>query len=185
MPSSSRPPLHPLPFPTRRSSDLLRPQAPAARRRRQRLSGAVGLQRHRHRASQYGRWSRPAADQPAHQLLLPLGAAGNQRRGAERLRSEEHTSELQSLTNLVCPLHPDLLFILSLSLHDALPIFYGHKPQLHAVVDNGFREPSGSNGIAIAPANTVDGHALLLINPHTSFFFRSELQVTSDEGLNA
>jgi acyl-homoserine-lactone acylase len=29
------------------------------------------------------------------------------------------------------------------------------------------------------------GHALLLINPHTSFFFRSELQMTSDEGLNA
>jgi acyl-homoserine lactone acylase PvdQ len=47
------------------------------------------------------------------------------------------------------------------------------------------REPSGSNGIAIAPANTTDGHALLLINPHTSFYFRSELQMTSDEGLNA
>jgi acyl-homoserine-lactone acylase len=46
-------------------------------------------------------------------------------------------------------------------------------------------EPRGSNGIAIAPRNTVDGHALLLINPHTSFFFRSELQVASDEGLNA
>src|SRR3712207_687430 len=46
-------------------------------------------------------------------------------------------------------------------------------------------EPSGSNGIAIAPANTRDGRALLLINPHTSFFFRSEVQVTSDEGLNA
>ena len=29
-----------------------------------------------------------------------------------------------------------------------------------------------------------DGHALLLINPHTSHYFRSELQVTSDEGLN-
>ncbi|MEI9892249.1 MAG: penicillin acylase family protein [Caulobacteraceae bacterium] len=28
-------------------------------------------------------------------------------------------------------------------------------------------------------------HALLLINPHTSFYFRSELQMTSDEGLNA
>ena len=38
---------------------------------------------------------------------------------------------------------------------------------------------------AIAPANTVNRRALLLINPHTSFFFRSELQVTSDEGLNA
>ena len=46
-------------------------------------------------------------------------------------------------------------------------------------------EPSGSNGIAIAPQNTADGHALLLINPHTSFFFRSEMQVTSSEGLNA
>jgi len=46
-------------------------------------------------------------------------------------------------------------------------------------------EPTGSNGISIAPANTVDGNALLLINPHTSFFFRHEAHVTSDEGLNA
>jgi acyl-homoserine-lactone acylase len=46
-------------------------------------------------------------------------------------------------------------------------------------------EPGGSNGMAVAPANTVNHHALLLINPHTSFFFRSELQMTSDEGLNA
>ncbi len=46
-------------------------------------------------------------------------------------------------------------------------------------------EPTGSNGIAIAPSNTAGGHALLLINPHTSFFFRSELQVSSDEGLDA
>ena len=46
-------------------------------------------------------------------------------------------------------------------------------------------EPTGSNGIAIAPSNTSAHQPLLLINPHTSFFFRSELQVTSDEGLNA
>jgi acyl-homoserine-lactone acylase len=46
-------------------------------------------------------------------------------------------------------------------------------------------EPSGSNGIAIAPQNTANHRALLLINPHTSFFFRAEVQVTSDEGLNA
>src|SRR6185295_14547573 len=46
-------------------------------------------------------------------------------------------------------------------------------------------EPSGSNGIAIAPANTQAKHALLLINPHTSFFFRAEAQMVSDEGLNA
>jgi acyl-homoserine-lactone acylase len=43
----------------------------------------------------------------------------------------------------------------------------------------------GSNGFAIAPSNTVNHHALLLINPHTSFFFRSELQMSSDAGLNA
>jgi acyl-homoserine lactone acylase PvdQ len=46
-------------------------------------------------------------------------------------------------------------------------------------------EPSGSNGFAIAPARSASGHALLLINPHTSFYFRAELQMTSEEGLNA
>jgi len=46
-------------------------------------------------------------------------------------------------------------------------------------------DPTGSNGFAIAPANTIDKRALLLINPHTSFFFRAEVQVVSDEGLNA
>ncbi len=46
-------------------------------------------------------------------------------------------------------------------------------------------EPTGSNGIAIAPSNTTARRALLLINPHTSFFFRAEVQVASDEGLNA
>ena len=47
------------------------------------------------------------------------------------------------------------------------------------------KEPSGSNGIAISPKITKNKKALLLINPHTSFFFRSELQMTSNEGLNA
>jgi len=46
-------------------------------------------------------------------------------------------------------------------------------------------DPGGSNGMAIGPSNTVGHHSLLLINPHTSFYFRSELQMTSDEGLNA
>ena len=46
-------------------------------------------------------------------------------------------------------------------------------------------EPSGSNGFAIAPAITKNGHALLMINPHTSFYFRPEVHVTSGEGLNA
>lgn len=65
--------------------------------------------------------------------------------------------------------------------------FYGTRrvAMLTPVDPRRYVEPTGSNGIAVAPANTQDGHALLLINPHTSFYFRSELQVTSDEGLNA
>ncbi len=47
------------------------------------------------------------------------------------------------------------------------------------------RDPPGSNGFAIAPSNTVANRALLWINPHTTFFFRAELQMTSDAGLNA
>jgi len=46
-------------------------------------------------------------------------------------------------------------------------------------------EPTGSNGFAIGPGKSVSGHPLLLINPHTSFYFRSEVQLTSAAGLNA
>ncbi len=48
-----------------------------------------------------------------------------------------------------------------------------------------FAEPAGSNGIAIGPKRSASGNALLLINPHTSFFFRDVVQMTSGEGLNA
>jgi acyl-homoserine-lactone acylase len=47
------------------------------------------------------------------------------------------------------------------------------------------QEPGGSNGFAIAPQNTVNGHALLMINPHTSFYFRPEIHMASEEGLDA
>jgi acyl-homoserine-lactone acylase len=70
---------------------------------------------------------------------------------------------------------------------EALRAFYGDsagRPQpVEASSRNG--EPSGSNGFAIAPSNTANHRALLLINPHTSFFFRAELQMASDEGLDA
>ncbi len=70
--------------------------------------------------------------------------------------------------------------------------FYGRPDTASAPVQVGqaapravMREPSGSNGFAIGPSRSASGKALLLINPHTSFFFREELQMTSDEGLNA
>src|ERR1700733_8431968 len=44
--------------------------------------------------------------------------------------------------------------------------------------------PGGSNGFAIAPKLTASGHAMLWINPHTSYYFRSELQMVSEQGLN-
>jgi acyl-homoserine-lactone acylase len=71
---------------------------------------------------------------------------------------------------------------------ERLQAFYGAEPARATNLEektNILAEPSGSNGIAIAPKNTTGGHALLLINPHTSFYFRSELQVASGEGLNA
>jgi len=69
----------------------------------------------------------------------------------------------------------------------SLQAFYGDSSgaRAFALVPFRFAEPTGSNGMAIAPSNTADHHALLLINPHTSFYFRAELQMTSDEGLNA
>jgi acyl-homoserine-lactone acylase len=68
-----------------------------------------------------------------------------------------------------------------------LQAFYDKKPIAMTLDERGllYRDPQGSNGIAIGPSRTQNKHALLLINPHTSFFFRSELQMSSDEGLNA
>ena len=68
-----------------------------------------------------------------------------------------------------------------------LASFYGDSAA-HARSEGGDGpppDPDGSNGIAIAPVLTRDHHALLWINPHTSFYFRSELQMTSEEGLDA
>ena len=73
-----------------------------------------------------------------------------------------------------------------ISLED-LRAFYGRADDAKVALAptlSPLRELQGSNGIAIAPKNTKDGHALLLINPHTSFYFRSEAKVESDQGLN-
>jgi acyl-homoserine-lactone acylase len=70
-----------------------------------------------------------------------------------------------------------------------LQAFYGNGPRKESSPSDEespvYVEPTGSNGIAIAPSNTTAHHPLLLINPHTSFFFRAEAQMVSDEGLNA
>src|SRR5262249_62417315 len=81
---SAAPPALP-PFPTRRSSDLR-----AAPRRSSPRSGASG------RRSSANGSRRPRAP--------PARRRAGGARGRREPRSEEHTSELQSLTNLVCRL---------------------------------------------------------------------------------
>jgi acyl-homoserine-lactone acylase len=83
-----------------------------------------------------------------------------------------------------------------------LQAFYGGKPRVASLApasaapaialaalargDKGFdEEPKGSNGFAIAPRLTAGGHPLLMINPHTSFYFRPEVHMVSEEGLDA
>jgi len=61
----------------------------------------------------------------------------------------------------------------------------GLKQELEESMLLNFDEPRGSNGIAIAPSLSESGNAMLLINPHTSFYFRPEVHVISQEGLNA
>lgn len=72
----------------------------------------------------------------------------------------------------------------------ALQAFYEQDSAL-AVLDSKaieqqlLDEPQGSNGIAIGPSLSESGNAMLLINPHTSFYFRPEVHVVSEQGLNA
>jgi acyl-homoserine-lactone acylase len=44
---------------------------------------------------------------------------------------------------------------------------------------------NGSNGFAIAPSKSESGNSLLYINPHVTFYFRPEVHMVSEEGLNS
>jgi len=67
----------------------------------------------------------------------------------------------------------------------AIKAFYENQPAALGPVVETVDEPQGSNGFAIAGKLTESGNAMLLINPHTSFYFRGEVHVVSEEGLNA
>ncbi len=43
---------------------------------------------------------------------------------------------------------------------------------------------TGSNGFALGPSRTENGTAILYINPHVTFYFRPEVHMVSEEGLN-
>ncbi len=63
--------------------------------------------------------------------------------------------------------------------------FYSGNNDKVAYIEREKDVQTGSNGFAIAPSKTVSGNAILYINPHTTFYFRPEIQMSSEEGLNA
>ena len=71
---------------------------------------------------------------------------------------------------------------------ERIAAFYGGNAETIAAVrdiESRFAPAGGSNGFAIAGERTRSGNAMLLINPHTSFYFRGEVHVVSEEGLDA
>ena len=68
---------------------------------------------------------------------------------------------------------------------DDVKNFYTGNNVAAAVNPKKFREiTTGSNGFAIAPSKTKAGNALLYINPHVTFYFRPEVHIVSEAGLN-
>ncbi|MBP4141882.1 penicillin acylase family protein [Flavobacterium sp. P4023] len=66
-----------------------------------------------------------------------------------------------------------------------LKSFYSGNTDKVAYIEREKNVQTGSNGFAIAPSKTASGNAILYINPHTTFYFRPEIQMSSEEGLNA
>jgi acyl-homoserine-lactone acylase len=63
--------------------------------------------------------------------------------------------------------------------------FYSGEKNVGSTSLNEDYEQTGSNGFAIAPQLNTNGKAMLYINPHTTFYFRPEIHVKSNAGLNA
>lgn len=64
--------------------------------------------------------------------------------------------------------------------------FYSNQPSV-ALVEKEPEEKleTGSNGFAFSPKITESGNSILYINPHVTFYFRPEVHMVSEEGLNA
>lgn len=65
-----------------------------------------------------------------------------------------------------------------------LQSFYTGGGNTTAFVPNREEAPVGSNGFAFSPAVTSSHNAILYINPHVTFYFRPEVHMVSEEGLN-
>ncbi|MDP9075842.1 MAG: penicillin acylase family protein [Bacteroidota bacterium] len=72
-----------------------------------------------------------------------------------------------------------------INLKETAEFYGGPVEKLGAVYKPAINDrETGSNGFAIAPSKSASGNALLYINPHVPFYFRSEVQLVSEEGLD-
>src|SRR5438046_2916594 len=168
MPSSARYPYRTRlpPFPTRRSSDL--DDATAGRED----DGRDEPEQHALRVVRKRRARRDLEEPEIERVLrlVPVGPCPElpPEEEHEQHRSEEHTSELQSLTNIVCRLLLDTPTARGspLSLHDALPI-------------STTRPPAARMMGAMSPSSTLfasfgnGGRDVILKSPKSSVFFAS------------
>ena len=72
-----------------------------------------------------------------------------------------------------------------LTANDIKKFYAGLSSDLAALPKKDPEKLIGSNGFAIAPSRSVSGNAMLYINPHVTFYFRPEVHMVSEEGLNA
>jgi acyl-homoserine lactone acylase PvdQ len=72
-----------------------------------------------------------------------------------------------------------------ISVKELKSFFSGKEEEDNAVVTHDEEILTGSNGFAFSPKITENGNAILYINPHVTFFFRPEVHMVSEEGLNA
>jgi acyl-homoserine lactone acylase PvdQ len=63
--------------------------------------------------------------------------------------------------------------------------FYSGEPSVSFVEEPKEEVLTGSNGFAFSPKITESGNSILYINPHVTFYFRPEVHMVSEEGLNA
>lgn len=72
----------------------------------------------------------------------------------------------------------------NLSANDIKKFYAGLSSDLASLKKKDTEQLIGSNGFAIAPSKSASGNAMLYINPHVTFYFRPEVHMVSEEGLN-
>src|SRR5438876_7170668 len=103
----------------------------------------------------------------------------------------KHSSVHPSLLNHFQPWYPLLWTdgsIGAISTADVtvneLKNFYSGESPVSLIKKEDEEVLTGSNGFAFSPKITESGNAILYINPHVTFYFRPEVHLVSEEGLN-